>query len=64
MHENAFMWSKGFEAGIAFALRHDCTDSEHFIAELTRLRTWNTHDEWKELVEKNSVTDEDSRQEH
>ena len=57
-------WEKGFESGIAFALRHNCTDISRFITELARLRTWKTHEEWQELVEKNHITSEDSRQEH
>ena len=60
MFENAFMWSKGFEAGIAFALRHNCTDIPRFIAELARLRTWNTYEEWQTLVEKNIVREEET----
>ena len=59
LYESADMWSKGFEAGIAFALRHNCTDSEHFISELARLRTWNTREEWQKLVEKNVLNTEE-----
>lgn len=55
MEEKAFMWAKGFEAGIAFALRHNCNDTSKFIADLTNLRTWNTRDEWREIVEKNAM---------
>ena len=57
MYENVFMWAKGFEAGIAFALKHDCNDIPNFIDELVRLRTWNNYEEWKELVEKNTRED-------
>lgn len=52
-------WEKGFEAGIAFALRHNCTDIPRFITELSNLRTWNTYEEWQSLVEKNIVRVED-----
>ena len=58
MFENKFMWSKGFEAGIAFALRHNCTDISHFITELSNLRTWKTHEEWKDFIERNVVEEE------
>lgn len=58
MFENAFMWNKGFEAGIAFALRHNCTDIYHFITELSNLRTWKTHEEWKDFIERNVVEEE------
>ena len=60
MYENEFIWNKGFEAGIAFALRHDCTDISRFITELSNLRTWKTHDEWEELVERNIVRVEEN----
>ena len=59
MFENAFMWSKGFEAGIAFALRHNCNDIPQFITELARLRTWNTYAEWQDFVERNIVEEND-----
>ena len=52
-------WEKGFEAGVAFTLRHldlrdvTPTDISHFIMQLEHLRTWKVHNEWRELVEKN-----------
>ena len=50
---------KGFEAGIAFALRHNCTDISHFITELSKLRTWKTPEEWKDFIERNIVEETD-----
>lgn len=52
-------WQKGFEAGVAFTLRHLCKegmstdDISKFILELEYLRAWKTHDEWREFIEKN-----------
>lgn len=51
---------KGFEAGVAFALRHNCNDIPQFITELARLRTWNTYEEWRDLVERNVVRMEEN----
>ena len=51
---------KGFEAGIAFALRHGCIDISRLVADLSVLRTWKSPEEWQEFVEKNvlkEVTD-------
>ena len=55
---------KGFDLGIAFALRHNSGDISKFISELARLRTWKSPEEWKEFVERNYIEVEDSRQEH
>jgi hypothetical protein len=59
-------WEKGFEAGVAFTLRHftsngvSPTDISHFIMELEHLRMWKTHEEWRKLVEKNIVLAEEN----
>lgn len=59
-------WEKGFEAGVAFTLRHFIVHGitshaiSEFISKLEHLRTWKTPEEWRELVVKNiRVEDED-----
>lgn len=57
-------WEKGFEAGVAFTLRHftlsgaSTFDVTHFILQLEHLRTWKSPEEWRELVEKNIVLED------
>ena len=58
-------WEKGFDAGVAFTLRHfmgngaSTFDITHFILQLEHLRTWKPGEEWRELVEKNIALRED-----
>ena len=54
---------KGFEAGVAFTLRH-LTDNEHnvidiskFVGEISNLRTWKSAAEWDDFVKRNIVED-------
>ena len=54
-------WRKGFEAGVAFTLKHytksgvDTVDICRFISDLEHLRPWKAGEDWKELIEKNTV---------
>lgn len=52
---------KGFEAGVAFAVRHGRVDISHLITQLSVLRTWKTYEEWQEFVMRNIVEDEDGQ---
>lgn len=61
--ETDLAWRRGFENGVAFALRRftengtSVGDISKFILDLEHLRMWKTIDEWRELVEKNVVTE-------
>lgn len=58
-----FAWCKGFEAGVAFTLRRLTEDGVNvndickLIGDLQTLRTWKTAEEWRDLVERNCITD-------
>ena len=53
------VWQKGFEAGVAFAVRHLSVDDDFnidiskIVSDLAALRLWKSEVEWRELVEKN-----------